>query len=663
MKNFSYTRYTHSIKFKLISVCLCFAVIPILIVSMIYTIIAQNALKHTSSTLNTELVSQIAYNIDTVNANIEENVSKFLITNVVQSGLLTLFCKDDFKTSFAARGDIEDQLVYLQVLDSHILSGNLFIKDTLIGSTTKITKEELIPMFPSEVSNRYTWTTLIKNGVIHIVITKKFHDVSNNVDYSIDTVIDLNSILDCFENIALLDGSMCYLINEKNELLYATEKSNHADTLNDELLSKLDASVPSGHFTQDDMLVAYANLENGWRVIAKTPAAALTATLSSATYILIGLIIFMIILAFIIGNIYAQSFSARIIKLMGLMKKAEAGDLTVQMPEKGKDEIATLCTSFNHMIQNINNLLKQTHEVVTTTLDCSDILSTSTKKSTATFNQLTTSIQEVAEGTIAQAEQAQKSNGNMLSLAESIQNVTYKTDLLITNNKGANQILSNMKETMHTLTATMQKALTMTNEMTQSFTDLNALNKNIDSVMNLVETISEQTNLLALNASIEAARAGEHGKGFAVVANEVRHLAEESKKSSQEVKSNLSKMAEKMQTTTRLAEGSSAIFKEQSDAVQKTQERFNEILLLLEQMNTDLVAVHENSFHMDALKNDMVLQIETISTVTEESAACTQEVSSLTTQQNEVMNQLAHLATELSQNMASLEDAMANFKI
>jgi methyl-accepting chemotaxis protein len=68
-----------------------------------------------------------------------------------------------------------------------------------------------------------------------------------------------------------------------------------------------------------------------------------------------------------------------------------------------------------------------------------------------------------------------------------------------------------------------------------TITKLGESSQEIGNVVKLITSIAQQTNLLALNATIEAARAGEAGKGFAVVANEVKELAKETTKATEDI--------------------------------------------------------------------------------------------------------------------------------
>ena len=86
----------------------------------------------------------------------------------------------------------------------------------------------------------------------------------------------------------------------------------------------------------------------------------------------------------------------------------------------------------------------------------------------------------------------------------------------------------------------------------ETISSLGAAASTIGEVLNLIQEVAAQTNLLALNATIEAARAGEAGKGFAVVAGEVKSLASQTARATEQIAAQISRM-QKVSTETATA--------------------------------------------------------------------------------------------------------------
>ncbi|MCL8205572.1 methyl-accepting chemotaxis protein [Ligilactobacillus agilis] len=188
---------------------------------------------------------------------------------------------------------------------------------------------------------------------------------------------------------------------------------------------------------------------------------------------------------------------------------------------------------------------------------------------------------------------------------------------------------------------------------TQIVNEMDNMNKDIQSIgniVNLINDISEQTNLLALNASIEAARAGEAGRGFAVVADEIRSLAEQSSKSTKDIREIIESIRDKSEHMTNNINRSYKKGQEQSQNIEKAIGAAREITDLVNSFNTSL----------DSIKGRMTDMIEQKDVVTEASQQVMDSMTSISASTQEVntnVDDFYKMVQELEKDVAHLKDA------
>ncbi len=217
---------------------------------------------------------------------------------------------------------------------------------------------------------------------------------------------------------------------------------------------------------------------------------------TAALFMSLGVIVLGLLCGFVITRIITRGIADAVTAANSLA----AGDLTVEIQAKGKDEIGQLLTAMGNMVEHLRQVIGQVRGGADNLASASDQISSAAQ----TISQSVTEQAAGAEETSASIEQMNASIGQNAENSKVTEGMAMQ----------ASQQAEEGGEAVQRTVAAMIE---------------------IAKKIGVIEDIAYKTNLLSLNASIEAARAGEQGKGFTVVATEVRKLAEHSRTTAQEI--------------------------------------------------------------------------------------------------------------------------------
>jgi methyl-accepting chemotaxis protein len=250
-----------------------------------------------------------------------------------------------------------------------------------------------------------------------------------------------------------------------------------------------------------------------------------------------------LITSFYVSNL--RGFAA----LSTRMRKLAQGDLTMNYPARGTDEIATLIDAFNASRAQLQALIQRIREVT----DAID----------GAGGQIASANDELARRESSQSAAIRETSQSARDVRETVQrNLDSALDgeRLAEDARG---VASRGNEAVERVVATMQA--------------ITGSSRRIGDIIGVIDDIAFQTNLLALNAAVEAARAGEQGRGFAVVASEVRNLAQRSASAAHEIKKLIGASLEDVEKGAALVEGAGGTMQEILQAVQRVAQIMQEI--------------------------------------------------------------------------------------
>ncbi|WP_062532694.1 methyl-accepting chemotaxis protein [Jeotgalibaca dankookensis] len=524
------------------------------------------------------------------------------------------------------------------------------------------------------------WSDIYPNNAGQNVITYSTPLVVNNKSVgAIGIDLNIDQVIENIGNIKLYDTGYAFLLNKDFDFLIhpTLDSTSNLGSINDnsyvevaKSIQEANSGVITTEFFGEDGIMSFSKLNDKKVLVSFTPEREIFSNVNRIIYIILGMIVIATILTAVIAFIAGKRIADPIVFITGMLETTSKLDLADIEQTKGvtrlanrKDEIGRVFRATELLRQEMRYIISKIEETTNKVMANTKNVTTATVETTHSINDVAKTVEELAEASMLQAQDAESSSSKLNKLAEKIKVAVEDGHMVVKSSMRAQMRTEEGSKSMDDVVEKFNITNHSSKELVKNVDSLTTNSKLIGTILSTILSISEQTNLLALNAAIEAARAGEAGRGFAVVADEIRKLSEETKKSTKSIEDILNNIQNEVANTKENMDLSELALGDANETLELAKKAFMDIhqatlssISGVEDLNQILETVNED-------KDEVTVAIQSISSVTEETAASTEELSASMEEQLATMINISNSAQNLTQTIDELEELVAKFNL
>jgi len=278
------------------------------------------------------------------------------------------------------------------------------------------------------------------------------------------------------------------------------------------------------------------------------------------------------------------------------------------------------------------------------------------------INMINNTISEVAETSQNIATEALNMTDQSMILSDNIDQLSSNIETLKTSASLISKSNDDAAAQMRIVLGSSRESMDAVKDITNRVNETNTAILEIEKCVQMIEAIASQTNLLSLNASIEAARAGEAGKGFAVVADEIRALSDSTAESSGEIKNIIDKVTALSQDTVVSAERVVGITNEEQECIAATQEKFETLSSEVQVSISQIENINLLADSLGNIKESLVTATTQLGSISEQLGASAEEASASCQVVVDSYDETKHNTDNMKQMDAEMIEAISFFK-